>query len=341
VRPKLKLLASAGVGLLVIVGLFAVTRGGSEETDGDQLDRRGPAAPAEQPDLPPFVLARGSDIYVIEVATRSVDRITSHDGETASDPSWSAGEGIIFSKISSPGTRPRLVVVKPDGSKGRTVPRRISHLMQPTWAPGGRRIAAVRLGLGVHIGDLRTGSVRRLTAASPASGAPAWSPDGRTIVFQEPAPGAPTLELHQGGAFGGSKRRLTRDHLQQSDPAWAPDGSRLVFAEQRGNGNWVIVTMKLDGSGRKQLTDERYTSQEPSWSPDGKRIAFALQAAGRGSVAIIDPTGGAPVRITPRSLVVTTHPVWSPDGKKIAFVGRRGQQPPPSPAPGAPVIPQR
>jgi Tol biopolymer transport system component len=340
VRRKLKLLASAGVVLLVIIGIFTLTGRGSEETDDKQLDLREPPASVEQPEAPPFVLARGSNIYVIDVGTRSVKRITSHDDETASDPSWSATGGIVFSK-SSAGTRPRLVVVKPGGSKGRRVPRRISHLMQPTWAPDGRRIAAVWLGLGIHIADLRTRSVRRLTATGPGSAAPAWSQDGRTIAFQAPATGTQKLELHQVSATNGVQRRLTRDDLQQTDPAWAPDGSRLVFAEQQPNGNWILVSMKPDGSGREELTDERYSSQEPSWSPDGEKIAFSLQSGGRGSLATIDATGGTADRISPRSLVATTHPVWSPDSKKIAFVGRRGQRPPPSPAPGGPVIPQR
>jgi Tol biopolymer transport system component len=338
VRPELKLLALAGAVILVVVGAFAVTRERSEDPDDRQPAVRPPAS-VEQPEAPSFLLARGSNIYVIDVATRSADRITTYDDETVSDPSWSAEGEIVFSE-NPPGKRPRLVVVKPDGSNERKVPKRIRQLMQPTWAPDGRRIAAVWPEIGIQIADLRTGSVRRLRATGAGSSAPAWSPDGRTIVFQAPAPGTLALELYRVSATNGVQTRLTRDHLQQSDPAWAPDGSRLVFAEQQRNGNWALVTTKLDGSDREQLTDDRYSSQQPSWSPDGKKIAFALQGGGRGSLAIVDAAGGPPVPVSRRSLVAISHPAWSPDSKKIAFVGRRGQRPPPAPPPGGPVIPR-
>ena len=158
-----------------------------------------------------------------------------------------------------------------------------------------------RFGSGIHVLDVRTGSVRRLKRTTELDDAPVWSPDGKAIVFQRRVTST-NWDLYRINPTGRGVRRLTRDALQQVNPAWSPDGSRLAFAEQQKTGNWAISTMKIDGSDRRLLTDARISSQNPSWSPDGKKIALVLQDGLRDAIALIDAGGGRPVRISPRPL---------------------------------------
>jgi tol-pal system beta propeller repeat protein TolB len=334
-RVNWKHLAFALSALVVLVIVVAVASSGSDESDKPPSTSEAPSngEPPESPQ-PSYVVSGSSNIYVIDVATRSLDQLSKNsNAEIAKDPSWSARGGIAFSEAPSGEDDAKLFIVKPDGSEEREVRTRISHLFQPTWAPDARKIALVRLGSGIYIVDLRTRSERRLSSTSEADGAPAWSHDGKTIVFERQLT-ATNWELYRVDATGGNLKRLTRDALQQTNPNWSPDGSRLVFSEQQRNGNWVVFSMKIDGSDRKRLTDERISSQQPSWSPDGERIAFIVQEGERASVTVIDADGGNAERITPRFLVAASHPAWSPDSKKIAFGANRAARPPPGPAPG-------
>jgi len=322
-------LVSASSALIIVVGVVIFLGSGSKETGSDPSDSKPPVA-ARQSDHPSFVRSGSSNIYVIDVAKRSLKQLTRNDdAQLASEPAWSASGPILFSE-EYPEEEGRLFLVDPDGSRRRRVPTRVSDLFQPSWAPDGRKIVAMRLGSGIYVINTRTRSARRFNETSETDTAPAWSPDGKTIVFQRQVT-ATNLELYRMDATGHGRRRLTRDPLQQINPTWSPDGSRLAFAEQQRNGNWALSSMKVDGSNRRLLTDPRLSSQNPAWSPDGEKIAFVLQERSRDSIAVIDADGGRPVRITPRSLVGAGTPSWSPDSRKIAFAAHRAERPPPGP----------
>ena len=329
--------AFVAAALAVPIGAVAIATSRNDETDGKrpaETAQTEVAEPSEPSEDPSFVSSGSSNIYIIDVATRALDQVTTNDaGQIATAPDWSSTGDIVFSEAPGGDELASLFIVKPDGSGRRRVSTRIRHLFGPTWAPDGSAIAFLRLGYALYVIDVRTNRVRRLEATSSADDAPAWSPDGDSILLQRQMPTATNLELYLIDPAGKRVRRLTRDPLQQITPAWSPDGSRVAFAEQHKNGKWVISTMRLDGSERSLLTDSRISSQDPAWSPDGRRIAFVLQQGERQSIGVVDADGGKALTITPKELVEAMSPVWSPDGKKIAFAARRASRPPPSRAP--------
>ena len=323
-RTIWKLLIPSALVLILVAATVVVSSGSEERNESAQ-----PAAP---PPEVPFEKSGYSNIYVLDVASRSLDRLTNYKDKYARDPSWSAAGGIAFSEA-PPSDFARLALVSPDGSARREVPTRATHLFHPTWSPDAKRVAVVRLAKGIYVVNLRTGSERRLQETGENDSGPTWSPDGKAIVFERHVRNT-NWDLYRVSPAGGGLKRLTRDSLQQLNAAWSPDGSSLVFTEQQKTGNWALISMKLDGSDRKRLTDPSLSSQEPSWSPDGKKLAFVLQEGDRSSIGVIDAAGGGSVRITPRSLV-PSHPVWSPDGKRIAFAAQTVVRPPPTAPPGA------
>jgi Tol biopolymer transport system component len=328
-QPSRKTMALAAAGLIIVGGIAAIASSRSDETDGKRPSDSKSAAPPHSGGNPSFVRSGSTNIYAIDVATRALEQLTKNGEEqVASKPVWSARAGIAFSEASSPEKPTEVLLINPDGSDRRRVPTRASGLYQPSWAPDGRKLAVTRFGSGIHVLDVRSGSVRRLKGTSAVDDAPVWSPDGTTIVFQRRVTGT-NWELYRIDPAGRGLRRLTRDPVQQTYPAWSPDGSRIAFAEQQKTGNWAISSMKIDGSDRKLLTDPRLSSQNPSWSPDGKKIALVLQDGERDSIAVIDANGGRPVGITPRSIVAPSSPFWSPDGKRIVFAAHRAERPPP------------
>ena len=98
---------------------------------------------------------------------------------------------------------------------------------------------------------------RRLTRNGERNVSPAWSPDGRRIVFERrigrektgPCSGcgrASTFQVWVMNAGGSEARILAQDGAQ---PVWSPDGRRIAFERQSD-----IYVMNADGSGQRNLT---------------------------------------------------------------------------------------
>jgi TolB protein len=162
--------------------------------------------------------------------------------------------------------------------------------------------------------------------------APAWSPDGRTIVFVSWRDG--NGEVYAMDADGSSPRNLTKHPAKDVQPAWSPDGRSIAFVSIRspshctGPGRcWPdresdIYVMNADGSRKRNLTRDRASDDLPTWSPDGRRIAFLHgRGRGRGQLYVVNADGSG-LRNLGRlagPALFGSHPVWSPDGRTIYF----------------------
>jgi Tol biopolymer transport system component len=295
--------------IVFLVGVVVVTSDSGNEDKG-----AGTPGPV-QTDLPRT--SGYSNIYVLDVRSRRVDRLTdNHDEEIAQGPAWSKRGEIVWSQAASDESFAHLYLLHPGRSGKRFVGTGLRHLFQPSWAPDSRRVAVNRLGKGIYTVDVKNGAARRLSRKA-FDEAPAWSPDGRRILFEKQVSSS-NRDVYVMDASGKGARPLAHSRLQETNPAWSPDGRQIAFAEQQRNGNWVVYSADADGSQRRRITSRQRSSQEPAWSPDGRRIAFVAQ---RGAAAWITITGlrrGKPIRLTGSSLVAS-GPAWSPDGRRIAF----------------------
>jgi TolB protein len=156
---------------------------------------------------------------------------------------------------------------------------------------------------------------------------PAWSPDGRRIVFErdlDPVRGEVDYDIFTMKASGAEQRNIT-NHPDPEDhaPNWSPDGRRIAFASDR-DGDAEIYTVNPDGSHLRQLTSNASFDGLPNWSPDGGRIAFQSNRddADTHEVEIytMRATGRDQRRLTIHALP-DLRPAWSPNGCKIAFYG--------------------
>jgi Tol biopolymer transport system component len=151
---------------------------------------------------------------------------------------------------------------------------------------------------------------------------PAWSPDGKRIVFASNRDG--NNEIYVMNADGANQQRLTQAPGRDAHPAWSPDGKKIAFQSPReGDGRDTnLYVMNADGSNQTKITNNHGFCGVPAWSPDGKRIVFQWRFAGGGGerwhIFVINADGTGQTQLT-NDAANNQVPNWSPDGKTIIF----------------------
>ncbi|MFG2133503.1 amidohydrolase family protein [Streptomyces sp. NPDC048751] len=281
---------------------------------------------------------RGSsyDIWIVEVATGELTRLTSRPDVEDYDPAWHPeGDRILFVRSDAAGARTIASVSAAGGEV--TVVRRVDSgtLMCPAvsrdgrlafvWTAGGTQFSAATSAL---IVDGRT--VSGTDDVSPLP--PCWTPDGGLLHFADGRLKAlspslePAVDIPFTAALNVPRpvyRRKARDFDSTSPrpvlgihlPALSPDGGSVVFAAL--NALWL---MPIGGRPRKlfQAAPSGYV-QMPSWAKDGRSIVYAYDAdaGGDGLAAVhrLSPdTGEDTVMATGGRL----NPALSPDGARLA-----------------------
>jgi Tol biopolymer transport system component len=163
-----------------------------------------------------------SAIWVVRRDGRGLRRLTPR-AERARDPSWSPTGGAIAYV-----SRGRLRVMRPDGTRRRTLPTGHASLGDVDaldWSPDGREIVFGRTATAaeprmLYALDVAAGALRRIEPRGvPAATQPTWSPSGRRIAFVVPS--GSRRGIHVCAADGTGTRRIARG-ARLHRPIWQP-----------------------------------------------------------------------------------------------------------------------
>jgi Tol biopolymer transport system component/DNA-binding winged helix-turn-helix (wHTH) protein len=255
---------------------------------------------------------------------------------------WSPdGNFLVISHKDSPSEPAALFVVAIDtGEKRRlTSPPAAANAFSgdsnPAFSPDGRTLAFIRSSdfraelylLPVSNALEPMGEARQIPLGQP-SYAPAWTEDGREIVF-----GSFRQGLWRIGVSGSASRSAEPARLPFGDNAWYPAisrrGHRLAYSNASPTNVSIWRMAAPGGPGARDVTRARSSDRSlisstqndltPQFSPDGRRIAFVSYRSGNSEVWVCNSDGSSPVQVTSFRGPEVTTPRWSPDGRRIAF----------------------
>jgi Tol biopolymer transport system component len=230
---------------------------------------------------------------------------------------------ILFQRQSAP-TQTDVWNMNPDGS-GQVRLTNLGGLMtfegEGSYNGDGTRIAYRGPGTvdtDIFLMDASGAGAASLTGPG-FQGAPAFSADGRKILFSQAGAGG-QRDLFTINPDGTGQVNLTNTAgVNEFCGAFSPDGRRIYFAAQPTVGDGEIFSIKADGSARKQLTLNSLEDLCPDVSPDGTQIVFEREVApGQSDIFVMNPDGAGQTAIISTG-ATEESPVYSPTGTQIAF----------------------
>ncbi len=219
---------------------------------------------------------------------------------------------------------PRRLVWTDRQGRAEPLPAPTRNYQYPRLSPDGTRIA---LDVGdeeqdIWIWDLARATLTRLTFGGANESYPAWTPDGRRVIYSSTRE-AGVLFAQSADGTGAAERLEATLGRTADQTVVSPDQKRLLFRSFPPSGGAAsedVASLSLDGERRvESLLNGPATERNAEVSPDGRWIAYQSNESGTFEV-YVRPFP----RVNDGRWQISTggglQPLWSPDGRELFYL---------------------
>jgi serine/threonine-protein kinase len=272
---------------------------------------------------PDVLETRGAHVPILDdVQFNASNGMTSLSFSREGTLVYRAGAGVALTTFLAPPVRIDWI-----DAAGRRSPlgARAGRFERPRFSPDGTRLALLindENGRDEWVLDLRRDSLNKITFGNLAITTPAWTPDGRDVIF-----GSGSRTIYWARADGaGEPQILLKTQGLNFVWSYSREAARLAYFDLFGRGGGIFTVPIAEGNGGlKAGTPEPFfeTSSRvstPEFSPDGRWIAYTTDETGRNEVQVrpFPPASGQGGKVT-ISTDGGENPRWSRTGNELLY----------------------
>jgi Tol biopolymer transport system component len=216
----------------------------------------------------------------------------------------------------------RMMWLDPSGGAPTLAVEEPGRYLWPRLSPDGKQVAVAAMEVSDHdvwVYDLGAGTRRRIAEGPGNQGAPAWTPDGRFVVFNDSS--AAGVFAVRADSAAPAELLLPGVRVPWS---FSPDGKRFAFHEMSNTSGFDLASAavdvrddKLHASDSAVFFGTKMFETYPTFSPDGQWIAYTSNESDVWEVYVRPfPGDGREIRVSTRGGRI---PAWSKATSELIF----------------------
>lgn len=259
--------------------------------------------------------SKHKELYVMDYDGYNIQQLTFHKSLVMS-PAWSSdGKKVSYSNYVKDKKHVRnmnLFVLTLESGKSTMISNKMGMNSGSSWSPNGKKIALTMSFEGnpeLYMMNSSDGEeVERLTTHHALDVEPAWSPDGKSLIFSSGR--ASLAHLYTLDLESREIKRLTYAGQFNAAPSWSIK-NKIAFAAQLQS-HFDIFVLNANGTNLQRLTEaeNRKNNEHPSWSPNGRHIVFSSNRSGKYGLYAMNEDGSNEKSLLENFGNVTV-PAWS------------------------------
>jgi Tol biopolymer transport system component len=189
-------------------------------------------------------------------------------------------------------------------------------------SPDNKRVAFAS-GTDIWTLDLERKTKTRITFDQLVIQEPAWSPDGKALIFSaQQTTGGGNVEIRSKAADGsGPEKALLAQQNNYHSPGWSPDGKYLTYLWGDGEKMVSLWIKPVDGDAKPVAVvkppSPQFNLSAYRISPDSHWVAYASDESGQQDIYITTfPEGKGKWRVSANT---GAYPAWSGNGKELFY----------------------